>query len=138
MLQQALGNIKPSRNYKHFVTYFDLILKLVITADTSKFGVSGLIIQDIPDSSDEGTTQAVRSHSFTEKNYRLTEKESLSNMFIATKFHKSLQDQRFTLPINHRPLLFNFGFKTSNLAYSVGPLSSWATLLFTYSCESQY
>ena len=87
------------------LVHFDANLPLVLACDTSAYGVGAVLAHRMPDGSEHPIGFASHTLSPAEQNYSQLEKEGLSCVFGARKFHSYLYGHAFELITDHKPLM---------------------------------
>ena len=74
----------------------------------------------------------------SERNYSQIEKEVLSIVFGVKKFHSYFYGRKFTLIMDHQPLVSIFGPKTGVPPLSAAQMQRWSLILAPYQYEIEY
>ena len=74
----------------------------------------------------------------TKKNYFVIEMESLGIVLALMKFHRFIHRRRFTLQMDHRPLLAILGSKKGLPAHTANRLQQWGTILLNYDFRMEF
>jgi len=112
---------------------YDLQMPLRLAADASM-----VISHAIPDGSEHPTAYASRMLTASEKNYAQLEKEALALLFGVHKFHQYLYGRRFTLIIDHKPLLSILGPKKGVPSLTAAYLQHLALILTAYNYQIEF
>ena len=114
------------------LVHFDPNLPLVVVADSSAYGIGGVLCHLI-DNVERPICFVSRTLTTTERNYPMLEKEALALVYSLRKFHYYLWGQKnFTVITDHKPLLGVFS-PTKNISpMSSGRIQRWSLLLQGY------
>ena len=114
------------------LVHFDPKLPLVVVADSSAYGIGGVLCHLINDV-ERPICFVSRTLSSAERNYSQLEKEALAMVFALRKFHYYLWGQaNFNLITDHKPLLGLFSPTKSIPPMASGRIQRWALLLQNY------
>lgn len=108
-------------------------LDIVVTCDSSSYGVGRVLAHQLPDGTKCPITFASRTLRKCEIKYSQIEKEALALLFAVKKFHNFLYGRNFTLVADHRPLIFLFGPTKAVPTLAVARVQRWALTLSAYS-----
>ena len=89
------------------LVHYDVNKPLKLACDASAYVLFHIIIME--DGSEQPVAYASQTLSKSEQNYPQIEKEALSIVSGAKKFHKFLYGRKFTLVTDHKPLVSIFG-----------------------------
>ncbi|XP_037041779.1 uncharacterized protein K02A2.6-like [Bradysia coprophila] len=120
------------------LTHYDPNIDLIVAADASLHGIGAVILHRFPDGTQKAIEHASRTLTPAEKNYGQIEKEALSLIFAAKKFHKMIWGRTFTLQTDHQPLLAIFGSKKGIPVHTSSRLQRWALTLMPYNFNIQF
>ena len=114
------------------LVHFDPKLPLVVVADSSSYGIGGVLCHLI-DEVERPICFVSRTLSTAERNYSQLEKEALAMVFALRKFHYYLWGQaNFTVITDHKPLLGLFSSTKAIPPMASGRIQRWALLLQNY------
>ena len=112
--------------------HFDPKLPLVVVADSSAYGIGGVLCQVI-DNVERPICFVSRTLTKTERNYSQLEKEALAMVEALRKFHYYLWGQpNFLVITDHKPLLGIFAPNKNISAMASGRIQRWSLLLQSY------
>ena len=113
---------------------FDPNLPIVVSADSSRYGVGAVLCQK-KNGDELPVVFASRTLNKAERNYSQTEKEALALIFALKKFHHYLWGQSFSLVTDHKPLLGLFNPNKPIPEMSSGRIQRWSLMLQAYSFD---
>ena len=114
------------------LVHFDPKLPLVVVADSSSYGIGGVLCHLIDDV-ERPICFVSRTLTTTERNYSQLEKEALAMVFALGKFHYYLWGQpNFTVITDHKPLLGIFSPTKIIPPMASGRIQRWSLLLQSY------
>lgn len=120
------------------LTHFDPCKKIVLATDASKFGMGAVIMHRY----DDGMLHPIMHFSATfntaEQNYSQIEKEARALIFGLKRSHFYIYGRKFTIHIDHKPLLAIFGSKTGIPVYTASRLQRWALIVMAYDFKIEY
>ena len=129
--ERAFQDSKMALLNSQTLVHFDPALPVVVVADSSSYGVGGVLCHLI-----EGVERPVhfvsRTLTTTERKYAQVEKEALALVFAMRKFHNYLWGQEFTLITDHKPLLGIFDANKNIPQMASGRIQRWALILQCY------
>ena len=114
--------------------HFDPSLPIVVSADSSKYGV-GAVLCHLKDGEELPVVFASRTLNSAERNYSQTEKEALALVFALKRFHHYVWGTQFTLITDHKPLLGLFNPKKPIPEMASGRIQRWSLMLQAYSFD---
>ena len=114
--------------------HFDPTLPIVVSADSSKYGLGAVLCQK-KDGEELPVVFASRTLNKAERNYSQTEKEALALVFALKKFHHYLWGHTFSLVTDHKPLLGLFNPNKPIPEMASGRIQRWSLMLQAYSFE---
>lgn len=117
---------------------FDPRLEIVVTSDSSHYGVGAVLAHILPDGTERPVAFASRTLSKCEVKYGQIEKEALSLIFAVKKFHQFLYGRKFTLISDHKPLIFLLGPTKGIPTLSAARIQRWALTLAAYQYDIKY
>ena len=130
--EQAFREIKNKLTSDLFLTHFDPNLDIIVASDASTHNVGACILHKWKDGKVRPIAYASRSLIPAERNYSQIEKHALAIIFTVTKFNRYIHGRRFTLQIDHKPLVTIFGSKKGLPTYTANRLLRWGTILLNY------
>ena len=102
--QEAFEASKRLLNSDQVLIHFQSRLDLVLSCDSSGFGVGALLSHRMPDYSERPISFASRSLSAAERNYSSLDREACAVMFGVRKFHRYLFGHKFSIITDHKTL----------------------------------
>lgn len=117
---------------------FDPSLEIIVTCDSSSYGIGCVIGHVMPDGSERPIAFASRALTKTEIKYSQLEKESLALVYAVKKFHNFLYARKFILVTDHRPLIFLLGPTKGIPTLAAARIQRWALTLAAYRYEIRY
>ena len=100
--------------------------------------LAAVISHIAPSGEERPVAYASRTLSKSERNYAQIEKEALSIVFGIKKFHQYLYGRKFTLVIDHKPLLSLLVPQGGITTLAAARMQRWALLLSGYQYDIQY
>ena len=88
----------------HLLVHYDPDKPLVLTCDTSPYGVGAVRSRQLLDGSDQPISYASRSSAPAECKYSQLDKEALAIIFGVKRFHQYLFGRPFKIVSDHKPL----------------------------------
>lgn len=117
---------------------FDPNLEIIVTCDSSNYGIGSVIAHILPDGSERPIAFASRSLNKCEVKYSQIEKEALAIIYAVKKFHNFLYARKFTLITDHKPLTFLLGPTKGIPTLAAARIQRWALILAAYKYEIRY
>ena len=114
--------------------HFDPTLPIVVSADSSKYGLGAVLCQK-KDGAELPVVFASRTLNPAERNYSQTEKEALALVFALKRFHHYLWGHKFSLITDHKPLIGLFNPNKPIPEMASGRIQRWSLMLQAYSFE---
>lgn len=103
--QSAFETAKKLLTYDVTLVHYDISKPLVLTCDSSEFGVGAVLSHVMEDGQERPIAMASRTLHSHERRYSQLDKEATSIMFGITKFHNYLMGRCFRIVTDHKPLL---------------------------------
>ena len=120
------------------MVHYDPSLPVILERDASQYGIGAVIFHRFPIGDERPIAYASRSLNSSEKNYSRIEKEGLAIIFGVAKFYMYLFGRKFTLRIDHKPLLKIFAPDSATPVLAAARLQSWSLLLSSYHYEIEF
>ncbi|XP_054279190.1 uncharacterized protein K02A2.6-like [Macrosteles quadrilineatus] len=117
---------------------YDPNLDVVVTCDSSSYGIGCVIAHALPDKSERPIAFASRTLTKCEIKYSQIEKGALALVYAVKKFHKFLYGRKFTLVTDHRPLIFLLGPTKGIPTLAAARIQRWALTLAAYQYDIRY
>ena len=134
----AFEKLKEVLTSELFLTHYNPHLDIIVASDVSTYGIGTYILHKMPDSSTKPIAHASRTLLPVERNYSQIEKESLSIIFVVTRFHRYLLGRHFKLQTDHKPLIAIFGSKKGLSTHTANRLQRWGTILLNYDFDMKF
>ena len=87
------------------LVHFDSSLPLILSCDTSPYGVGAMLSHRMPDNVERPIAFASRSLAAAKKNYSQLDKEAFAVLFGVKKFHTYLYGHKFIIQTDHKRLM---------------------------------
>ena len=114
------------------LAHYDPNRSLKLATDASAYGIGAILSHCYEDGSEHPIAFTSRTLTVAEKNYAQIDKEALALIYGVQKFHVYLYGQRFTLVIDHKPLVTLLGPTKGIPLTAAARLQRWALLLAGY------
>lgn len=101
----AFNKIKDSIQNAPALKHYDPNKKIIISADSSSYGLGAVLLQENKDGSREVVCYASRTLNNSERNYAQIEKECLALSWAVNKFRDYIVGIELTLETDHKPLV---------------------------------
>ena len=112
--KKSYNRLKEIATSEPILKSYDIDRKTKISADSSRSGLGGVLLQD-HENSFLPVAYASRALTQTESNYAQIEKECLAQVFATTRFHQYVYGQEFVTETDHKPLLTIFNKEISKM-----------------------
>lgn len=136
--EEAFINLKKILASNLVLTHYDPKKKLVLASDASDYGMGATLMHQF----DDGSLRPIMCWSGTfneaEKGYSQIDKEARAFIFGLKKAHSYIAGRRFTVQIDHKPLLRLFGGKHGIPAHTAARLQRFAIIASAYDFNIQY
>lgn len=130
--EQAFNNIKKIMCRERCLAHYDPELPLVLSVDSSAYGLGAILAHRYPDGSERPICCASRTLNNAEKAYSQLDKEALAIFFGVVKNHQYLFGRRFIIRTDHKPLSYIFGEKVGIPQTAASRLQRYAARLAAY------
>ncbi|XP_062609940.1 uncharacterized protein K02A2.6-like [Saccostrea cucullata] len=135
---RAFNEIKDAIFSDKVLCHYDAKLPLKLTADASPYGMWSVLSHVFPDGSERPIAYASRTLNLAEKAYSQNDKEALALYWGVRKFNSYLSGHKFTLVIDHKPLLSIFNPKRSLSVMTAARLQRYAVFLSGYQYDIEF
>ena len=115
------------------LAHFDPYLPITPTGDASAYGIGAVISHVYNNRTEHPIAFALQTLSAAKRNYAQLEKEALSLVYGANKFHQYLYERQFELVTDHKPLIVLLGPNHDIPVMAAARLQRWALWLSAYS-----
>ena len=132
----AFRKVKPMLTSESILVYFDRDKELLLSSDTSPYGVGAVLSHKLDDGQEKPIAFASRSLAPAEKNY--SQLEGLAVIFGVKRFHQYLFGLNFTIYSDHKPLHHLFRETNAIPAMASARIHRWALTLGTYNYSIMY
>ena len=136
--EEAFKKAKDSLSSSNVLVHYDPSLPVILESDASQHGIGAVIFHRFPNGDERSIAYNSRSLNSSEKNYSRIEKEGLAIIFGVAKFYMCLFGRKFTLRIDHKPLLKIFAPDSATPVLAAARLQSWSLLLSSYHYEIEF
>ena len=109
--QKAFMQIKQMLTTSPVLAFFDPLLKTVVSADASSYGIGATLLQQQPGGELKPVGYVSRSMTPTEQRYAQIEKEALALTWACERFSDYLLGLDFLIQTDHKPLVPLFSVK---------------------------
>lgn len=103
--QTAFDTAKRMLTFDMTLVHYDLQKPLVITCDSSEYGVGAVLSHVMDDGQERPIAMSSRTLHTHERRYSQLDKEATAIMFAVQKFHNYISGRSFTIVTDHKPLL---------------------------------
>jgi transposase InsO family protein len=129
---EAFEKIKKILTGKNVLAHYNPNLPLVLSVDSSAYGVGGVLAHRYSDGSERPICCVSRTLSDAEKSYSQLDKEALAIFYGVTKNHQYLFGRKFIIRTDHKPLSYIFGDKVGIPQTAASRLQRYAARLAAY------
>lgn len=136
--EHAFSEVKTILASDKVLCHYDASLPLVLSVDSSAYGIGAVLAHAYPDGSERPISCASRTLTDAEINYSQLDKEALAIMYGVQKHHQYIYGRSFTLKTDHKPLVFIFGPKGGIPQTAASRLQRWAAKLAAYDFKIKY
>lgn len=136
--EDAFQKIKSCLVSDLLLAHFDPKKEIIVASDASSYGIRVVILHKIEDGTTKPIAHASRTLLPAERSYSQIKKESLAIIYSVKKFHKFIHGRKFTLQMDHRPLLKIFGSRKGIPTHTANRLQYWAIILLNYDFQMEY
>lgn len=136
--EKAFVDIKSILSSDKVLTHYDPSLPLVLSVDSSSYGIGAVLAHKYKDGSERPISCASRTLSDAEKNYSQLDKEALAIFYGVQKHHQFLYARQFILKTDHKPLSYIFGPKGGIPQTAASRLQRWAANLAAYDFKVEF
>ncbi|XP_039759578.1 uncharacterized protein K02A2.6-like [Pararge aegeria] len=130
--EMALKKVKNILLSDKILAHYDPTLPIVLSVDSSAYGVGAVLAHRYPDGSERLICCASRTLNAAEKSYSQLDKEALAIFFGVTKNHQYLYGRSFVIRTDHKPLSYIFGEKLGIPQTAASRLQRYAARLAAY------
>ena len=120
------------------MVHFDSELPLILTCDTSPYGLGAVLSHQLEGGSEKPITFVSRTLAKAERNYSQLDKEALAVTFSIKHFHEYIYSRLFTILLDHKPLLCILSESKATPPMASARLQRWSLLLGAYQYCIQY
>ncbi|XP_037929798.1 uncharacterized protein K02A2.6-like, partial [Teleopsis dalmanni] len=135
---EAFNKIKNVLASDLCLTHFDPAKKIILATDASEYGMGAVLMHQFND----GTLHPIMHYSATfnaaERKYPQMHKEARALVFGLKKCHYYISGRRFTIHIDHKPLLAIFNPKNGIPLFTAAHLQRYATTILSYDFSIEY
>ncbi|KAL1447039.1 hypothetical protein WDU94_005679, partial [Cyamophila willieti] len=134
----AFQKVKQMLLSTDVLTHYDPNLDIVVSCDSSAYGIGGVIAHKMPDGSERPIAFTSRTLNSSEKNYACIHKEALAIVYTIKQFNQFLYGRQFTLRTDHKPLVSIFHPNKSIPVMAAGRLQRYALFLLGYNFDIEF
>ncbi|CAK1587023.1 unnamed protein product [Parnassius mnemosyne] len=120
------------------LAHYDPTLPLVLSVDSSAYGLGAVLAQRYADGSERPVCCASRTLNAAEQNYSQLDKEALAIVFGVRKHHQYLYGRQFILRSDHRPLSYILGPNKGIPVTAASRLQRYAVQLSAYNFKIEF
>lgn len=135
---RAFCKIKNTMLSKQVLVHYDPTLPLVLSVDSSSYGIGSVLSHRYPDGAERPICFASRTLNAAERSYSQLDKEALAIFSGVIKHHQYLYGRKFIIKTDHKPLTFIFGPKLGLPQTAASRLQRYATKLAAYDFEIDF
>ncbi|GBL78642.1 Transposon Tf2-6 polyprotein [Araneus ventricosus] len=130
--QVVFEQIKKEIRSPNVLVHCDPDLPLTLASDASPVGVGCVVSHIYPDGSERTIAFVSKTLSKTEQKYSQINKEALAIVWVVKKFPLCFKGRRFTLVIDHKPLVAIFASKRGLAVLTATRLLLYALILQSF------
>lgn len=130
--EAGFSKIKKMLSSSPVLAHYDPGLPLILSVDSSQYGVGAVLAQRYADGSERPVCCASRTLNAAESNYSQLDKEALAIVFGVTKHHQYLYGRKFLLRSDHQALSYIFGKNKGIPVTAASRLQRYAVKLAAY------
>lgn len=134
----AFMDIKKMLSQKPVLAHYDPSLPLILSVDSSAYGVGAVLCHRYPDGTERAVSCASRTLNRAESNYSQLDKEALAIVYGIRKHHQFLYGRHFILRSDHRALSFIFGQNKGIPQTAASRLQRYAVRLAAYNFNIEF
>lgn len=136
--ERAFCRMKKALSSAPVLAHYDPTLPLVLSVDSSAYGLGAVLAQRYADGSERPVCCASRTLNAAEQNYSQLDKEALAIVFGVRKHHQYLYGREFILRSDHRPLSYIFGANKGIPLTAASRLQRYAVQLSAYNFKIEF
>lgn len=136
--ERAFCRMKKVLSSAPVLAHYDPTLPLVLSVDSSSYGLGAVLAQRYADGSERPVCCASRTLNAAEQNYSQLDKEALAIVFGVRKHHQYLYGREFILRSDHRPLSYIFGPNKGIPVTAASRLQRYAVQLSAYNYKIEF
>jgi len=120
------------------VAPYDANMQLVLACDASANGLGAVLSHKVSDVQERPIAFASKSLSSSESNYSQIEREALLLIFGVVRFNIYFNGRKFTLPMDHKPLVTILGPNNGIPTIAAMCMQRWSAVISAYSNDMDY
>ena len=134
--EDGFNRIKEALTLTEVLAHFDPKVPLGLACDASTISIGAVLYHRYENGMERPIAYASKTLTKAEQNYSQIKREVLSLVYGVKKFHQYIFSYKFTLLMDHKPLLKIFGTKSGIPVMTANRLQRWAIILsvYTYTC----
>lgn len=134
----AFRAIKEVLTREPALAHYDPSLPLVLSVDSSAYGLGAVLSHAYPDGSERVVCCASRTLSDTERRYSQVDKEALAIVYGVSRHHQYVYGRPFILKTDHKALSYIFGPKKGIPQTAASRLQRYAVRLAAYDFDIKF